>query len=74
MYAHTDSVNQLLGFTENSFASCSSDGSVILWKDGRVESELRNLYAAKAMKNQTHAIENDEKIGSPGIVVKMNVS
>lgn len=32
MWAHTDSVNQVLQFTENSFASCSNDGTVILWK------------------------------------------
>jgi hypothetical protein len=32
MWGHSDSVNQLLAFAENGFASCSNDGTVILWK------------------------------------------
>jgi WD40 repeat protein len=32
MWGHSDSVNNLLAFTENSFASCSGDGTVALWK------------------------------------------
>jgi WD40 repeat protein len=32
MWGHGDSVNQLLAFTENSFASCGSDSTLILWK------------------------------------------
>jgi hypothetical protein len=32
MAIHSDSVNTLLPITEASFASCSSDGLVILWK------------------------------------------
>jgi len=52
MWAHSDSVNHLLSVTENSFASCSGDASVVLWKDGRVEFELRNLFAASVIQHQ----------------------
>lgn len=32
MMGHSDAINSLLQVTENSFASCSSDTTVILWK------------------------------------------
>eukprot|EP01114_Cavostelium_apophysatum_P013741 TRINITY_DN3396_c0_g1_i1.p1 TRINITY_DN3396_c0_g1~~TRINITY_DN3396_c0_g1_i1.p1 ORF type:complete len:525 (-),score=127.93 TRINITY_DN3396_c0_g1_i1:58-1632(-) len=57
MWAHSDSVNQILFFTENNFASCSSDNSVILWKDGRVESELRNRFASLLLHQQNSDID-----------------
>lgn len=41
MWCHADSVNSLLYLSPNTFASCSHDGTVVLWKDGRVQAQLR---------------------------------
>jgi len=60
MWAHTDCINHLLAFLENSFASCSSDCSVILWKDGRVESELRNVYASAVIQQQNMDLDRNK--------------
>jgi len=62
MYGHTESVNQLLAFTETSFASCGSDNIVILWKDGRIESESRNRYAAFLMHQQLLELEKQNEM------------
>jgi len=45
MLAHSDAVNLLISLNEHSFASCGADGLVILWKDGRIQSEIRNNIA-----------------------------
>ena len=57
MYCHTDQVNQLLSLTENAFASCSNDNSIILWKDGRIENDYRNRFSANLIK-QISQLEN----------------
>lgn len=66
MWGHTDSVNHLIQISENSFASCSSDATVILWKvclvlvrlifqDGRQESEHRNKVINQYVQREIDA-------------------
>jgi len=50
MLVHSDGINQLLTLSEKSFASCSNDRTLILWKDGHDEAELRNVYAFMALQ------------------------
>lgn len=49
LWGHSGAVSEIVKMSEYSFASCSSDSSVILWKDGKRQSELRNVYAALSM-------------------------
>eukprot|EP00007_Cunea_sp_BSH-02190019_P001217 CAMPEP_0174238990 /NCGR_PEP_ID=MMETSP0417-20130205/13149_1 /TAXON_ID=242541 /ORGANISM="Mayorella sp, Strain BSH-02190019" /LENGTH=726 /DNA_ID=CAMNT_0015317885 /DNA_START=1 /DNA_END=2181 /DNA_ORIENTATION=+ len=42
---HSDAVNSMVALTSDSFASCSSDGLVALWKESRVEEERRSDIA-----------------------------
>ena len=46
LWGHSGAVTEIVKMSEYSFASCSSDTSVILWKDGRRQVELRNVYTA----------------------------
>jgi WD40 repeat protein len=60
MWAHSRGVNALLPLDEYSFASAASDGLIILWKDGKIESEHRSEYALKYLLNYNCFFENDE--------------
>ena len=42
LYGHSDAVNSMLPLNEYSFVSCGSDKLLMIWKDGLVESQLRN--------------------------------
>jgi len=57
MWGHTDSVNHLIQISESSFASCSSDTTVILWKDGRQESEHRNKVITQYIQREIEAFQ-----------------
>jgi len=57
MWAHSDTVSSIESLSETSFASCSSDFSVILWKDGRVQKELRDCYANVLISGQYYQRE-----------------
>ncbi|KAL6068528.1 regulation of autophagy [Balamuthia mandrillaris] len=49
MLGHSGAVYSLLPCSNESFASCGADGLVILWKDGVVQSEMRNRLASAAL-------------------------
>lgn len=49
LWGHSGAVSEIVKMSEYSFASCSADSSVILWKDGKRQSELRNVYAALSL-------------------------
>lgn len=40
------SINDLLYLSDYHFASCSADGTVLIWKDGRIERRLRLVLAS----------------------------
>jgi len=46
MLGHSGAVYDLIALSDNSVASCGADSLVVLWKDGRVQSELRNQAAS----------------------------
>ncbi|PRP79750.1 hypothetical protein PROFUN_12612 [Planoprotostelium fungivorum] len=48
LFGHTDSVNQVLTVNDTTLVSCSSDKMVLLWKDGRVESDVRTNIIAQS--------------------------
>jgi len=50
MFVHSDSVNALLPLNEFSFASAGHDNLVILWKDGKIQSEKRNQDAKYSLQ------------------------
>ena len=49
LYGHVNVVPEIVKIDEYSFASCSSDTEVIIWKDGYRQSELRNMYAVYSL-------------------------
>jgi len=59
MWGHTDSVNALLHFSDDSFVSCGADAIVVIWKDGNVQSELRNQVAAVSLIQHNLEMEPD---------------
>eukprot|EP01094_Clydonella_sp_ATCC50884_P004552 TRINITY_DN1358_c0_g1_i2.p1 TRINITY_DN1358_c0_g1~~TRINITY_DN1358_c0_g1_i2.p1 ORF type:complete len:539 (+),score=107.01 TRINITY_DN1358_c0_g1_i2:370-1986(+) len=54
MWCHADAVNSLLYMSPSAFASCSHDGTVVLWKDGRVQSQLRLRMARMWQEMHEH--------------------
>eukprot|EP01113_Clastostelium_recurvatum_P019342 TRINITY_DN2280_c0_g1_i1.p1 TRINITY_DN2280_c0_g1~~TRINITY_DN2280_c0_g1_i1.p1 ORF type:complete len:672 (-),score=152.04 TRINITY_DN2280_c0_g1_i1:117-2132(-) len=54
MWGHSEAVLSMLGVSETSLVSCGGDGAVLLWKDGRVQSELRNKLAAVSLAAHKH--------------------
>jgi len=62
MVAHSDAVHSVISLSETSFASCSADGLVILWKDGRVQEEFRNRMATRSLQKQPlpHSLSFDD--------------
>jgi len=64
MLAHSDAVNLLISLNEHSFASCGADGLVILWKDGRIQSEIRNNIAQASLIYHLDSEDTTDK--SPG--------
>jgi WD40 repeat protein len=49
MWGHSEAVYDLLALSDSSMASCGGDGLIILWKDGRIQSEIRNQIAAVSL-------------------------
>lgn len=49
LWAHSDQVNMLLPLSPFSFASASHDSTVIIWNDGRVESDKRSEIALNSL-------------------------
>ena len=49
MWGHSDAVTTMLPFAHDAFVSCAADGLVVLWKDGRSQSELRNRFATASL-------------------------
>lgn len=47
---HSDQVNVVLPLSAFSFASASSDGGIVIWRDGRVQSSLRTDLAIQSLK------------------------
>lgn len=41
MWGHSDAVNDMVALSESSLCTCGADGLIILWKDGREQSEIR---------------------------------
>lgn len=50
LYGHRGSVEQLRAVSDFCAVSCGADGSVVLWKDGRMERKLRALHALECME------------------------
>lgn len=53
MVAHGDSVNHLVVCDNGGFASCSSDKTVILWKQGAYEAEARSQRALEMLHRES---------------------
>ena len=49
MLVHSNSINAMIQLDEASFASCGSDQLIILWKDGEIQSKVRNNFAAASL-------------------------
>lgn len=47
---HSDQVNVILPLTPFSYASASSDGGIVIWRDGRVQSSFRTDLAIQSLK------------------------
>lgn len=58
MWGHSDGVYCMTPLTDNSLASCGGDGCVVLWKDGKVMSELRNGYATVSLLQHSNSMED----------------
>lgn len=54
LYGHTGAVFGIVKIDEYSFASCSFDSEVIIWKDGYRQSELRNEYAVYSLMHEKY--------------------
>jgi hypothetical protein len=61
MYVHSEMVNNMLFIEQGAFASCGGDGLVILWKDGALQSEIRNRYAVLSLRQQVQALLEKEQ-------------
>lgn len=46
MWGHSDAVYDMVALSDSALCSCGADGLVILWKDGREQTEIRNQMAA----------------------------
>lgn len=53
LFGHSNVVSDIVKIDEYSFASCSLDTEVIIWKDGYRQSELRNEYALFSLLNNS---------------------
>eukprot|EP00026_Physarum_polycephalum_P007557 Phypoly_transcript_07620.p1 GENE.Phypoly_transcript_07620~~Phypoly_transcript_07620.p1 ORF type:complete len:472 (+),score=33.99 Phypoly_transcript_07620:72-1487(+) len=58
MWGHTDGVYCMTPLTDNSLASCGGDGCVVLWKDGQVQSDMRNNYATVSLLRHTTSMDD----------------
>lgn len=47
---HSDQVNVILPLSPFSYASASSDGGIVIWRDGRVQSSFRTDWAISSLK------------------------
>ncbi len=41
MWGHSDAVYDMVALSDSALCSCGADGLVILWKDGREQTEIR---------------------------------
>ena len=57
---HSEGITKIVGLSSSEFVSCGNDGMVILWKDGRIQNELRNFRAYENMRQ--HKVEGFQDI------------
>lgn len=62
MWGHSDAITTLLAFSQDSFVSCAADGLVVLWKDGRSQSELRNRFATASLLHHHLSLSREPSI------------
>lgn len=62
LWCHYEKVCALIPLTQFSFASGSNDGTIIIWRDGRVESEKRNNEVIKFLSNYISSSDSDEML------------
>eukprot|EP01104_Vermistella_antarctica_P021282 TRINITY_DN951_c0_g1_i1.p1 TRINITY_DN951_c0_g1~~TRINITY_DN951_c0_g1_i1.p1 ORF type:complete len:591 (-),score=75.97 TRINITY_DN951_c0_g1_i1:213-1772(-) len=67
MSCHSECAHCLLTLSETSFVSCGADSLVVVWKDGRVQRELRNKFSGASIpdSSSTSSTSTNVPLSSP---------
>jgi len=74
MWGHSDAVYDMVALSESALCTCSADGVVILWKDGREQTEIRNQIAAISLMQHLLLEPPANEEAGPGIDVPLQIN